>query len=397
MIDNVFKFHGLPTDVVSDRGPQFASQFWREFCRLIGATASLSSGFHPQTNGQAERANQIVARMLRNLAFRNPSSWAEQLSWAEYAHNSLPSSASGISPFQCCLGYQPPLFSSQETDSHCPSVQTFISRCKRTWKRVRSALCRSKRRMCVAANRSRVKSPRYISGQKVWLSTSNLPLQSDSRKLAPRFIGPFRIIKIVNPVAVKLRLPHNLRRVHPVFHVSCIKPVSRSPPPTSFSAVRIEGSPVYTVRRIIDMRRLGRGHQYLVDWEGYGPEERSWVSPKDILDPSLIDDFLRSRQHFPLERREALFEERVLSWSCHDSVSISLFVSLCLPLLVSLLLSPSLFASVSQLSSLLIKIISPPPGSHPASLLGLLLPPSFSCLFVRLLPPNEALVIGVFT
>uniref|UniRef100_A0A8C2B1F0 Gypsy retrotransposon integrase-like protein 1 n=1 Tax=Cyprinus carpio TaxID=7962 RepID=A0A8C2B1F0_CYPCA len=299
MIDNVFKFHGLPTDVVSDRGPQFASQFWREFCRLIGATASLSSGFHPQTNGQAERANQIVARMLRSLAFRNPSSWAEQLSWAEYAHNSLPSSASGISPFQCCLGYQPPLFSSQETDSYCPSVQTFISRCKRTWKRVRSALCRSKRRMCVAANRSRVKSPRYVAGQKVWLSTSNLPLQSDSRKLAPRFIGPFRIIKIVNPVAVKLRLPQNLRRVHPVFHVSCIKPVSRSPPPTSFSAVRIEDSPVYTVRRIIDRRRRGRGHQYLVDWEGYGPEERSWVSPKDILDPSLIDDFLRSRQHFP--------------------------------------------------------------------------------------------------
>uniref|UniRef100_A0A9J7Y6L5 Chromo domain-containing protein n=1 Tax=Cyprinus carpio carpio TaxID=630221 RepID=A0A9J7Y6L5_CYPCA len=153
--------------------------------------------------------------------------------------------------------------------------------------------------MCVAANRSRVKSPRYVAGQKVWLSTSNLPLQSDSRKLAPRFIGPFRIIKIVNPVAVKLRLPQNLRRVHPVFHVSCIKPVSRSPPPTSFSAVRIEDSPVYTVRRIVDRRRRGRGHQYLVDWEGYGPEERSWVSPKDILDPSLIDDFLRSRQHFP--------------------------------------------------------------------------------------------------
>lgn len=239
----------------------------------------------------------MLRKRLRSLAFRNPSSWAEQLSWAEYAHNSLPSSASGISPFQCCLGYQPPLFSSQETDSHCPSVQTFISRCKRTWKRVRSALCRSKRRMCVAANRSRVKSPRYVTGQKVWLSTSNLPLQSDSRKLNPRFIGPFHIIKIVNPVAVKLRLPQNLRRVHPVFHVSCIKPVP--PPTTSFSAVRIEDSPVYTVRRIIDRRRRGRGHQYLVDWEGYGPEERSWVSPKDILDPLLIDDFLRSHQHFP--------------------------------------------------------------------------------------------------
>ncbi len=60
VFDHVFRVHGLPTDIVSDRGPQFVSQFWREFCRQIGATVSLSSGFHPQTNGQAERVNQIL-------------------------------------------------------------------------------------------------------------------------------------------------------------------------------------------------------------------------------------------------------------------------------------------------------------------------------------------------
>ncbi len=58
VIDHVFRIHGLPTDVVSDRGPQFISKFWREFCRLLGASVSLSSGFHPQSNGQTERANQ---------------------------------------------------------------------------------------------------------------------------------------------------------------------------------------------------------------------------------------------------------------------------------------------------------------------------------------------------
>ncbi|WP_353763811.1 DDE-type integrase/transposase/recombinase, partial [Shigella sonnei] len=60
IIENVFRIHGLPLDAVSDRGPQFTSQFWREFCRLIGASVSLSSGFHPQSNGQAERANQTI-------------------------------------------------------------------------------------------------------------------------------------------------------------------------------------------------------------------------------------------------------------------------------------------------------------------------------------------------
>lgn len=111
VIENVFRLHGLPTDIVSDRGPQFASQFWREFCGLIGASASLSSGFHPQTNGQAERTNQILGRMLCTLAFRNPSSWCEQLPWVKYTHNSLPSLATGLSPFQSSLSYQPPLFS----------------------------------------------------------------------------------------------------------------------------------------------------------------------------------------------------------------------------------------------------------------------------------------------
>ncbi len=57
VIDHVFRIHGLPTDVVSDRGPQFVSKFWSEFCRLLGATVSLSSGYHPQSNGQTERAN----------------------------------------------------------------------------------------------------------------------------------------------------------------------------------------------------------------------------------------------------------------------------------------------------------------------------------------------------
>ncbi|KAG1962190.1 retrotransposable element [Pimephales promelas] len=229
IVENVFRIHGLPTDIVSDRGPQFTSQFWREFCRLIGASVSLSSGFHPQSNGQAERANQTVGRILRSLSFRNPASWSEQLPWAEYAHNSLPSSATGLSPFQSSLGYQPPLFSSQLADSNVPSAQAFVQRCERTWRRVRSALCRYRAQTVRAANKRRTKSPRYCRGQRVWLSTLNLPLKTTSRKLTPRFIGPFRIAQIVSPVAVRLVLPRYLRRVHPVFHVSCVKPVIRAP------------------------------------------------------------------------------------------------------------------------------------------------------------------------
>ncbi len=104
LVHHVVRLHGIPTDIVSDRGPQFVSQVWQAFWRAVGATSSLSSGFHPQTNGQSERANQCLENTLRCLTETHPQSWSEHLSWAEYSHNSLINSSTGLSPFQVSLG-----------------------------------------------------------------------------------------------------------------------------------------------------------------------------------------------------------------------------------------------------------------------------------------------------
>ncbi|KAF7640703.1 hypothetical protein LDENG_00021870, partial [Lucifuga dentata] len=122
MLQHVFRLHGFPADVVSDQGPQFSLVFWREFCTLVGATVSLTSGFHPQSNGPTERMNQEMETALRCVASRDLSSWSLQLLWVEYAHNTLPSSATGLSPFQYAYGFQPPLFSVEEKEVTCPSV-----------------------------------------------------------------------------------------------------------------------------------------------------------------------------------------------------------------------------------------------------------------------------------
>lgn len=97
VIDHVFRMHGLPMAVVSDRGSQFVSKFWKEFCHLLGVKISISSSFHPQRNSQTERANQDLEWVLQCLVSQNPFSWSQQLSWVEYVHNSLPVSSTSLS------------------------------------------------------------------------------------------------------------------------------------------------------------------------------------------------------------------------------------------------------------------------------------------------------------
>ena len=160
MITHVFKVHGFPKDIVSDRGPQFVSCFWREFCRLIGATASLTSGYHPEANGQTERLNQQLETGLRCLVSQNPSTWSKHLVWVEYAHNSLPTSATGFSPFKCVYGYEPPVFADQEPEVSVPSAHSMIRRCRRIWSAARQVLIRQGDRVKKAADRRRRPTPR---------------------------------------------------------------------------------------------------------------------------------------------------------------------------------------------------------------------------------------------
>ncbi|KAK3553833.1 hypothetical protein QTP70_012201 [Hemibagrus guttatus] len=159
------------------------------------------------------------------------------------------------------------------------------------------------RRQRIQADRRRCPHPSYRVGQKVWLSTRNLRLKLPCRKLSPRFIGPFEIICQVNPVAYRLRLLATYR-ICPTFHVSLLKPAHPSTegapaggvPP---SPLDVEGSPAYRVQALLDSRRVRSRVQYLVDWEGYGTEEWSWVDALDILDPSLTEDFHRDHSNKP--------------------------------------------------------------------------------------------------
>ena len=97
--DNVWRHHGLQHATISDCGPQFASRFMKELNRLLGIKTSLSTAYHPQTDGQTERVNQEIEQFLRLFVNYHQNDWVEWLSIAEFSFNNKIHSATHYSPF----------------------------------------------------------------------------------------------------------------------------------------------------------------------------------------------------------------------------------------------------------------------------------------------------------
>ena len=108
-IDQVFKLHGLPTTIVSDRDAVFTSQFWTELFRIQGVSLHMSTTYHPQTNGQMKVVNRCLETYLRCVAGEQPRAWAKWLSLAEWWYNSTYHSSLNLTPFEALYGYSPPI------------------------------------------------------------------------------------------------------------------------------------------------------------------------------------------------------------------------------------------------------------------------------------------------
>ncbi len=191
----VFRIYGLPEDIISDRGTQFTSQVWKAFGRQLDINVSLTSGYHPQSNGQVERLNQEIGRYLRSYCIREQNWWVEFLPWVEYAQNSLTHASTGLTPFQCVLGYQPPLFPWSAEPSSVPAVDDWIRHSERVWDSAHVHLQRAVRVQELQANGRRCPHPPYQPGKKGLALHQGHQATSAEQEAQPKVCWPIQNFK----------------------------------------------------------------------------------------------------------------------------------------------------------------------------------------------------------
>ncbi|GKD43166.1 putative reverse transcriptase domain-containing protein, partial [Tanacetum coccineum] len=190
--------HGIPASIVYDRDGRFTSNFWRSFQKALGTNISMSTAYHPETEGQSKRTIQTLEDMLRTCVIDFGKGWVKHLPLAEFSYNNSYHASIKAAPYEALYGRK----------------------------------CRSPQRMQAAHDQQKSYADRkqkpmeFEVGDRVMLKVSpwkGVIRFSKRGKLNPRYVRPFMVLARVGKVAYKLELPQELSRVHHTFHVSNLK------------------------------------------------------------------------------------------------------------------------------------------------------------------------------
>ncbi|KAI1506819.1 rve multi-domain protein [Pyrenophora tritici-repentis] len=321
-IEYIWREEGFPEEIISDRGAQFVSYFWKRLCQRLGVRPKFSTAHHPQTDGQTENANSYLKQYLRAYVNYEQDNWALFLPIAEFEANSSTSSTTGKSPFFATKGYNPR--SGIEPPAPAPGAATltapaqqerlnadaFADRMKTLQDELRASMQWAQAKQAEYANEGRLPAPAFKVGDQVMLDTRNLRTKRPSASLDLKNRGPFTIVRAINNTAYELDLPANMKRIHNVFHPWLLHLVDDNPltgqtqdpeVPAEFDP-EVEDDTEYTVEAIEDCRinkklkdPAARGRkgkttqgllQYLVRWANYpdGPDNPSWEPYMNLAD-----------------------------------------------------------------------------------------------------------------
>ena len=278
--DNVWKLHGLPESVISDRGPQFAAGLTRELNKMLGIGTKLSTAYHLETDGQTERTNQELEQYLRMYVNHRQNNWAEWLATAEFSFNNKVYIATKSLPFQVNYRKEPRIGFDIRKKGKNEKAEKFGREMKERHEQARAALVKSQKEMKRQADRSRKEAEEYRVGDKVLISTKDFSMELMKRatkKLTEKFIGPYMVRKIVSENVVELELLVSLR-IHLVVNVRRIvkyREQVEGQKKIPLSPVEVAGEKKYEVEEILDRQERRGKTKYLVKWKGYTVEENT--------------------------------------------------------------------------------------------------------------------------
>nr|CAH67706.1 H0512B01.1 [Oryza sativa] len=299
--------HGVPKKIVSDRGSQFTSKFWQKLQSELGTRLNFSTAYHPQTDGQTERVNQILEDMLRACVLDFGGSWDKNLPYAEFSYNNSYQASLQMSPNEALYGRNAVRrFFGIKLVNVKFLGPTYCERRKKKVKIIQERLrVAQSRQKSYADNRRRDLT--FEEGDYVYLRVT--PLRGVHRfqtkgKLAPRFVGPFKIVSRRGEVAYQLELPQSMAGIHDVFHVSQLKKCLRVPTEEANpDCIELQEDLAYVEKpvRILEVSERKTRNRVIrfckVQWSNHSEEEATWEREDELKSahPHLFSSSSESR------------------------------------------------------------------------------------------------------
>jgi hypothetical protein len=240
----------------------------------------MSTAFHPQTDGQSEVVNMVIAMYLRCVTGDRPRSWVDWLSWAEYCYNTSFHTALRAMPFEVVYGRPPPPILPYTPGSSKTETADALPRSRdEMLAEVRQRLLQVQQLSKKYYNASH-RALEFFVGDWVWLRLLHRTTQSLDpqvrRKLGLRYAGPFKIVERIGTVVYRLQLPADAR-VHDVFHVGLLKPHRGDPPAAPAELPTLVDGRITSVSKTTLQAQLRRTVWFVrIKWCGLGEEDGTW-------------------------------------------------------------------------------------------------------------------------
>jgi len=282
-LDHVFKLHGCPNSIVSDRDVVFTSAFWKDFFTLQGVELKMSSAYHPQSDGQTEVVNRCLENYLRCMCHARPEQWSKWLALAEYWYNTNYHTSSKMTPFEVVYGQPPPVHLPYlPGESKVAVVARSLQERENMVLFLKFHLMRAQHRMKQMADQHRTERE-FDVGDYVFVKLQpyrqNSMVLRSNQKLSPKYYGPYKIVDRCGEVAYKLQLPLG-SQIHLVFHVSQLKVLVGNVTTSTQLLTILQDVFVKEPELILErqmVKRQGRAvTKVLVKWKHEPVEEATW-------------------------------------------------------------------------------------------------------------------------